>query len=412
MSTDIKKLADQRLKAIGAAREILDRAQEESRSTDAEERSQVQKALDEASSLGQAIAVAQEESRIAKLDDKYGGLNEEAEWRRLLPTNSPEEPENTDEDRLRQVLRGERAVLEFKPQDYRALSTGTDSAGGHTVPEGFLPQLMDYREKYSGIRMAGVNVIRTTTGEPLDIPHVLSQGTAALTAEAGTIAGTDPTFQVRTLGAYKYGQLIALSHELVQDNAVNLTGWLAREMGRALAKATEAHYGTGTGSNQPQGIAPAASVGVTGAGGTAAGNSGAPRFDNLIALKYTLDSAYLDSDAGWLMHQSTVARIAAMKDDNDNYLWQPNNIAGEPETLLGFPVYTTPAMPEIGSQTRSILFANFPEAYIIRDAGGVRVERSNEYKFATDEIAMKAVIRTDGRGSYGKASKAFVGGSF
>ena len=42
MSTDIKKLADQRLKAIGAARAILDKAQEESRATDAEERSQEQ----------------------------------------------------------------------------------------------------------------------------------------------------------------------------------------------------------------------------------------------------------------------------------------------------------------------------------------------------------------------------------
>ena len=409
MSTDIKKLADQRLKAIGAARAILDRAQEESRSTDAEERSQVQKALDEATSLGQAIAVAQEESRIAKIDDKYDGLNEEAEWRRLLPTNSPAPTESlvsTEERVLRQVISGERTGAEFKPQDYRALSVGTDSAGGHTVPEGFLPQLMDYREKYSGIRMAGVNVIRTTSGEPLDIPHVLAQGTAALTAEAGTIAGTDPTFQVRTLGAYKYAQIVALTHELVEDNAVNLTGWLAREMGRALAKASEAHYGTGTGSSQPQGIAPASSVGVT---GTTSG--GAFTFDNLIALKYTLDSAYMDSDAGWLMHQSTVANIAAMKDDNKNYLWQPNNIVGEPDSLLGFPIYTTPAMPEIGTQARSVIFANFPEAYIIRDAGGVRVERSYEYKFATDEVALKAVIRTDGRGSYGKAGKAFVGGT-
>ena len=218
MSTEsIKKLTDSRIKAIGAARSILDLAKEESRSTTSEERASVQKALDEAASLGQRISDAATELRIDKLDDKYGERDEknEWEWRKLLPTSTP--PESTEERQLMEFFRGERAFLDIKPASYRALSAGTDAAGGHTVPEGFLNQLMDYREQYSGIRMAGVNVITTTGGEPMDIPHVLAQGTATLVAEAGSITGTDPTFQNRTLGAYKYGQIVNVSRELLQD---------------------------------------------------------------------------------------------------------------------------------------------------------------------------------------------------
>ena len=277
------------------------------------------------------------------------------------------------------------------------------------MPEGFLAQLMDYREQYSGIRMAGVNVITTTGGEPMDIPHVLAQGTAALTAEAGTIAGNDPTFQARTLGAYKYGQLVNVSRELLQDQAVNLTSWLAKDMGRALARATENHYAVGTGTNQPQGIMAAASTSVTGANG----NAGVPTMDNLLTLKYALDSLYFDQGAGWLMNHETVAIIAALRENGTSgaYLWQPNNIVDEPERLLGFPVYTSSGVPKAAASTKSIIFANFPDAYIIRDAGGVRLERSDDYLFGTDEVSFKAVIRTDGRGSYGKAARAFTGGT-
>ena len=410
MSTEsIKKLTDSRIKAIGAARSILDLAKEESRSTTSEERASVQKALDEAASLGQQISDANTELRIDKLDDKYGERDEknEWEWRKLLPTSTP--PESTEERQLMEFFRGERAFLDIKPASYRALSAGTDAAGGHTVPEGFLNQLMDYREQYSGIRMAGVNVITTTGGEPMDIPHVLAQGTATLIAEGGSISGTDPTFQNRTLGAYKYAQIVNVTRELLQDNAVNLTGWLARDMGRALARATEDHYAVGTGTNQPQGIVPSASVGVTGAANTA--GVGHPTMQNLISLKYNLDMLYHDAGAGWLMNHETLAAIVAITDDRGQYLWQPSMIVGEPERLLGFPVYTSPGVAVAGSAAKSVLFGNFPEAYIIRDAGGVRLERSDDFQFATDQVSFKAAIRTDGRGSYGKAIRAFVGGT-
>ena len=92
-------------------------------------------------------------------------------------------------------------------------------------------------------------------------------------------------------------------------------------------------------------------------------------------------------------------------------MWQPNNIVDEPERLLGFPVYTSPSVAVAGSAVKSVLFGNFPEAYIIRDAGGVRLERSDDFQFDTDQVAFRAVIRTDGRGSYGKAIRAFVGGT-
>ena len=49
------------------------------------------------------------------------------------------------------------------------------------------------------------------------------------------------------------------------------------------------------------------------------------------------------------MNDSTVKAIRKLKNGNGDYLWQPSLTAGQPDTLLGRPVYTSSYMPAIAA---------------------------------------------------------------
>jgi hypothetical protein len=53
-----------------------------------------------------------------------------------------------------------------------------------------------------------------------------------------------------------------------------------------------------------------------------------------------------------------------------------------------------------------------PEAYALRfGGGGIRVDRSDDAYFSTDEVAFRAVVATDGQYLDSSAAVRFVGGS-
>jgi len=80
-----------------------------------------------------------------------------------------------------------------------------------------------------------------------------------------------------------------------------------------------------------------------------------------------------------------------------NYLWQPGLVKGAPDTLLGRPVLTDPTIAAMAANADSIAFGDFSEYYAIRDVSGVRFERSDDFRFANDLVAFRALIRTDGK---------------
>ncbi len=67
--------------------------------------------------------------------------------------------------------------------------------------------------------------------------------------------------------------------------------------------------------------------------------------DNLIDLVYSLKAPYR-RNAKFLMKDSTISALRKLKDSNGVYLWQPSVQAGQPDRLLGYPLYTSPYVPE------------------------------------------------------------------
>jgi HK97 family phage major capsid protein len=238
---------------------------------------------------------------------------------------------------------------------------------------------------------AGATVLNTNSGESIQVPKTTSHSTAGIVTEGGTISASDPAFGQITLGAYKYGTLIQVSRELLEDTGVDLEGYLAMQAGRALGNAFGAHAITGTGTSQPRGVVTDATLGVTGGAGVV----GAFTSDNLIDLFYSVIAPYRASgSAKWIMRDSTVAVARKLKDTTGQYIWQPGLTADAPDTILGKQVLTDPNVAATALSAKSVLFGDFSQ-FFIRLAGGVRFERSDDFAFNTDLVTFRALLRAD-----------------
>lgn len=96
--------------------------------------------------------------------------------------------------------------------------------------------------------------------------------------------------------------------------------------------------------------------------------------DRLVDLVHALRPAYRQG-ASFVMNSSTLARIRKMKSDDGAFLWQPSLAAGQPATLLGYPVVEAEDMPDIASNSLSIAFGNFRAGYLIAERSATTILR-------------------------------------
>lgn len=396
--TLVKSILEQRANVWEQGKGILDTAEAEGRALTVEEQTAfdaINADLDRLDSQRKSIEDAQTRAYDAELA-----------MRGLGAMNDP----NTDADAaIRSFLRGE-GERHFETKagglNFRDLTKGTATAGGNTVPTSFRDQLLEHMIDNSGVLSAEPTVLTTTSGETIEIPVTTSHGTAALVAEGAQIQESDPAFAKRSLGAYKYGKVIQLSRELVDDTAVDLLGYIARQGGAAVGNAFGVDLVVGNASSKPSGIVQTASTGVTGS----AAVSGVFTTDNLIDLQYSVIGPYR-RNAKWMMRDATVAYLRKLKDTDGQYLWQPSLQVGTPDVFLGKPVITDPNVAAVAAGAKSVIFGDF-SAYFVRMAGGVRFERSDDFAFDTDLVSFKVVIRGDGiLADQTGAVKVFVGGA-
>jgi len=262
------------------------------------------------------------------------------------------------------------------------MSVGTNSAGGYTVPleieqtiDRVLAKVSPMRA-IASVRQIGANVYRkpiTTTG-----------------ASTGWVAETDvrPQTNTPTLSAIDFATMElyampAATQTLLDDSQVDLETWLAEEVQTVFAEQEGAAFISGNGTTQPKGflsetIVADASWAWTKLGYIPSGADGAfaasTPTDALINLVYAPKQAYR-ANGSWVMNRKTESLIRKFKDGQNNYIWQPGSAAGQPATLLGYPVAEAEDMPDIASNAYAIGFGDFKRGYLIVDRVGVRVLR-------------------------------------
>jgi HK97 family phage major capsid protein len=278
------------------------------------------------------------------------------------------------------------------------LTKGGSTAGAELIPTSFVRTLQEHLIESNATRRTNAQVFTTTSGENLLVPKTTGHGTATLVAEGGAFLENDSVFGQVTMGAYKFGQLIQVSTELIADSAVNLLEYLGRAAGIAIGTATGTYNVTGTGSAQPQGIANAATAGKQSATAFASGFA----VNDLIDLYHSIVTGYR-SRGYWVMNDTTAAFIRKMRDDTGgsglgNFLWQPGLVAGAPDTIYGRPVLTDPAVAgTFASNAFLVAFGDFSAYFAFRDVNTVQFDRSDDFAFSTGLVTFRSSIRTDSK---------------
>lgn len=269
------------------------------------------------------------------------------------------------------------------------------SAGGSAVETSFADFVTVYERTFTPmLRPDIVTLLNRTDGSPLVLPRVTADVTVSgtITAEAAGITEGDSTISQVTLNPYKYGITNLWSAELAQDNTIGLEDLIARTTGRSLAIAIGGALTTGDGTDDPNGIVTAATVGGTGVGtGTSYGTYFGPT--DLVKLFYKPAAPYR-AVGSWMANATTLAEIRNARATTGEHLWQPSLVAGAPETLLGRPIYENPGMAN-GSAARSVIFGDLSR-YVVARVVPIRVESSIHYKFSTDQLALRTIERVDG----------------
>lgn len=291
----------------------------------------------------------------------------------------------------------------------RAIYTdGGASAGSLVAPQEWARELYQYLEAPSAIRSLA-RVITTANGDQLNFEKVATHGVGTTIIAQGTaIGGTDPVFGTMSLNAYPFGQLVKVSNAAAADIGFDLLGFVAENIGYAVGRLVSGPYVSGSGSSAPNGIVTASSVGATTGGslialGGGAATSFTQNLDCLIVLQHSVTSEYR-RNASFVMNDSTAGTVRRVKDGGagtvGNYIWVASNafdpVTGNrmPDTIFGDPVYTDFNMGTNGSAVKPVIYGDLSKFYI-RDAGGFRIERSDERYFDTDEIGFRGVLRTD-----------------
>lgn len=388
----VERLRERRARVWEEAKALADLAADENRSFTAEEQGKWDALNEEIDKLdARTKSALATEKRAKETDDLFN----EVRGGKPDPKTPDDAQRQNSNDELRAFFRGEKGryfdVTPKGPINYRVLSKLTAGAGANTVPTTFYERLVQHMIEVSAVMQAGATILNTSGGETIQVPKTTTHSTAAIVTEGGTISPSDPAFGQIPLGAYKYGTLIQVSRELLDDTGVDLEGYLAMQAGRALGNAFGAHAITGTGTTQPRGVVTDATLGKTGVTGVVGAFNG----DDLIDLFYSVIAPYRASAATkWIMADSSVAIARKLKDTTGQYIWQPGLTADAPDTILGKQVLTDPNVAAAALNAKSVLFGDFSQ-FFIRLAGGVRFERSDDYAFNTDLVTFRALMRAD-----------------
>lgn len=261
------------------------------------------------------------------------------------------------------------------------LQEGVDADGGYLVPDEYDHRLVDVLTEENIMRKLDHKII--TSGEH-KINIAATKPAAAWIEEGGALSFGDATFDQILLDAHKLHVAIKVTEELLYDNAFNLESYIIDMFGKALANAEEDAFLNGSGAGQPLGL-----FAATG-GGTAAISTASLTADDVIKLVYALKRPYR-KNAKFIMNDQTIASIRQLKDNNGAYMWQPSLVAGEPDKLLGYDVYTSPFCP-----AGKIAFGDY-SYYNIGDRGTRSFKQLTELFAGNGMIGYVAKERVDGK---------------
>jgi HK97 family phage major capsid protein len=139
-------------------------------------------------------------------------------------------------------------------RERKAMSEGTLTAGGHTVPTPLASSLIDLVRNKMVVAQAGATFVPMTT-QTLKVPRLTGEGTPGWRNENALITDADLVFDAVTFTARSCARLVKLSRELFEDSSPAAGDIIAHSFAQQLALELDrvALRGTGT-APEPRGV--------------------------------------------------------------------------------------------------------------------------------------------------------------
>ena len=380
----ILELREKRNTAWNAAKAFLDSHRTEKGTLTAEDDATYSRMEQEIADLGKEIArLERQEALEAELNKP---VNKPLTSKPVTAAEKPAKTGRASDEYKTGMLQALRTNFR---QVSNILQEGVDADGGYLVPEEYDHRLIDVLNEENIMRKLGHKI--TTSGEH-KINIAATKPAAAWIEEGGALQFTDATFDQILLDAHKLHVAIKVTEELLYDNAFGLENYIIDQFGKALANAEEDAFLNGDGVGKPLGLLATdggAQVGVS------AKSASEITADEIIDLVYSLKRPYR-KNAKFITNDQTLAAIRKLKDQTGQYLWQPSLQAGEPDRILGYPVYTSPFFPVITAGVPAIAFGDY-SYYNIGDRGTRSFAELKELFAGNGMVGFVAKERVDGK---------------
>lgn len=302
----------------------------------------------------------------------------------------------------------ERAIISAMETRAQSLTT---TAGGFTVPTGFIPRIIlyfkyisaffqEYEYPDGGLTEPIFDVYRTDTGNDLPV------STGDDTGNVGELLGensdassssADLVFGQKTFKAYQYStKMIKSSNVLLQDTGVDLVGYIAKCFGSRLGRILNTHFTTGDGSAKPSGIVTGLSLGKLG------GTSGTISFTEIIDLVHSVDKSYRDRPSTrFMLHDKILALLkkatVGASTTNSRPLWAPGWDVSAPPTIDGTQYLVNNDLDSTFAAGKKVMLYGDMKTFGIRWVNELRLRRFEERYGEFDQTAWVGFMRADAR---------------
>jgi HK97 family phage major capsid protein len=235
------------------------------------------------------------------------------------------------------------------PQELRALQADSDTTGGYIVtPQQFITSLIKAVDDQVFIRQLATK-FTVEKAESVGAPSLDTDiGDPEWTAEIKT--GSEDSsmeFGKRELHPHPLARRIKVSNKLIRVSVLNIDALVRDRLAYKVAIIHERAFMNGSGAGQPLGLFTASDKGISTARDVSTGNTATSiGADNLFEMAYTLKGQYLGRPSTkWLFHRLALKIIRKLKDNNNQYLWQPGLTQGQPDMILGIGVINSEHVP-------------------------------------------------------------------
>jgi HK97 family phage major capsid protein len=396
---DILSMKQERARLVNEMQAIHKAASDESRSLTAEDRQTFDRIAEEARELKGDIDRLETLRDLGPADLPAAAAGAQG---RNLTGAEPDKARRTDEYRSAWDAYMRRGRFELTADQRAALAAGEEdradmldsgaTSGGYLVPVSFANQVISKKIPRVAVRRTRATVFPTSNGQDLPVPVQSAYGAAAYLTEGAAGSSVADTGAKVTLKAWTAVRETGVSFQLMQDSAFPFEGVLSGNIANSFALFEDAEFVKGAGSGS------SAITGITScAVGTTTGTGHLPNFTytELNAWYYSLGPAYR-SQGEFVLNDGSLAVLAGLVDAQNRPIWTAGQIPGEPDTLFGKPLYTSPAFVTPAAGTIVGVFGDFANGYGIREVDGIKVLRSDERRIDQLETLFVSYERLDG----------------